>query len=159
MEVFGIFIPLLAVMTVHWLVSMVSQTLANFVCFVMIFAPVVWSLNELCKAGRDAIASANFGWTFRHLVGIVPAALAVYWLETEHKLWGVFALLIYGMLAPGIWLSMIQSLQFDQAGGAGEESVRRGSRVVDAGEMEARTSGGEGKRGGRIAVKDETRRM
>lgn len=144
MEAFGIFIPLLAVMTVYWVVSMVSRTLANFVCFVMIFAPVVWSLNELRKAGREVIAPANLVWTFRHLVGIVPAALAVYLLYTEHKLWGMFALLFYGMLAPGIWLAIFASLQFNQNSGAGEEAVRRGTRVVGAGEMTARTSGRDG---------------
>lgn len=141
MEAIGIILPLIVVWVVHALLSTISRTLANVVVLVMIAAPIVWSLNELRKAGRECFAPANLTWTLRHLVGIAPAGLAVYWMNTDHKLLSAVALLAYGMFEPGIWLSMFQSLQFNNAaGGAGDEAVRRGSRVIEADEMDARTS-------------------
>lgn len=146
MEAIGIFVPLLAVWLVHTLLSHVSRTLADIVVLVMVAGPVVWSLNELRKAGRDCFAQANIGWTLRHLVGIVPAGLAVYWFSTDHKLLGVVALLVYGLFAQGIWMSMFASLRLAGAGaGAGDETVRRGSRVVEATELDERTSNRKGR--------------
>ena len=52
-----------------------KATLADIVGIIMIAGPVVWSLNELRKAGRDCFAGENLGWTLRHLVGILPAGL------------------------------------------------------------------------------------
>lgn len=133
--------PFLVVWITHMLLSQVSRTLADVVVMVMIAGPVVWSLNELRKAGRDCFAAENIGWTLRLLVGILPAGLAVYWFNTDHQLLGVIALLVYGMFAQNIWLAMFASLRLSGAGGgAGDEAVRRGSRVVEADELDARTS-------------------
>jgi len=132
--------PFLVVWLTHLLLSEVSRTLADIVVIIMIAGPVVWSLNELRKAGRDCFAGENIGWTLRHLVGIFPAGLAIYWFKTDHQLLGVIALLVYGMFAQGIWLSMFASLRLGGAGsGEGDDAVRRGSRVVEAEEMDART--------------------
>ena len=64
--------PFLVVWLTHLLLSEVSRTLADIVVIIMIAGPVVWSLNELRKAGRDCFAGENIGWTLRHLVGILP---------------------------------------------------------------------------------------
>ena len=53
MEAIGIILPLIVVWVVHALLSTISRTLANVVVLVMIAAPIVWSLNELRKAGRE----------------------------------------------------------------------------------------------------------
>lgn len=153
MEALGIFVPLLAVWLVHTLLSHVSRTLADIVVLVMVAGPVVWSLNELRKAGRDCFAQANIGWTLRHLVGIVPAGLAVYWFSTDHKMLGAVALLVYGLFAQGIWISMFASLRLAGAGaGAGNEAVRRGSRVVDAAQLDARTSTGKAQSDAEVTI-------
>ena len=138
--------PFLVVWLTHLLLSEVSRTLADIVVIIMIAGPVVWSLNELRKAGRDCFAGENIGWTLRHLVGILPAGLAIYWFNTDHKLLGVLALLVYGLFAQGIWLSMFASLRLGGAGsGAGDEAVRRGSRVVEADQLDARTGNRKGR--------------
>lgn len=138
--------PFLVVWLTHLLLSEVSRTLADIVVIIMIAGPVVWSLNELRKAGRDCFAGENLGWTLRHLVGILPAGLAIYWFNTDHKLLGVLALLVYGLFAQGIWLSMFASLRLGGAGsGAGDEAVRRGSRVVEADQLDARTGNRKGR--------------
>lgn len=141
MEAIGIFGPLLVVLLVNLTIGTVSKTLANVVTLIIIAGPVVWSLNELRKAGRDALTPANWGWTLSHVLILAPAGLTVYWMRTDHQIWALGALLVYGFLAKGAWLSMLQSLKFSGAGaGAGDELVRRGSRVIDADEMDARTS-------------------
>lgn len=141
MDAILIFMPLIVVFVVQSLLSEISRTLADIVVLVIVAGPVVWSLNELRKAGRDCIAPANIGWTIRHLVGILPAGLAVYWFNANHQLWGVAALLVYGLFAQGIWLAMFASLRLGGAGsGAIDEAVRRGSRVVEAGQLDASTS-------------------
>lgn len=141
MDAILIFMPLIVVFVVQSLLSEISRTLADIVVLVIVAGPVVWSLNELRKAGRDCVAAQNIGWTLRHLVGIFPAGLAVYWFNTNHQLWGVAALLVYGLFAQGIWLAMFASLRLGGAGnGAGVETVRRGSRVVEADQLDARTS-------------------
>ena len=146
MEAIGIFGPLLVVLLVNLTLGTVSKTLASVVTWVIVIAPVVWSLNELRKAGRDALAPANWGWTLSHVLILAPAVLVVYWMHTDHQIWSLGALLVYGFLAKGAWLSMLQSLKFSGAGGgAGDELVRRGSRVIDADEMDARTSDRKGK--------------
>ena len=138
--------PFLVVWLTHLLLSEVSRTLADIVVIIMIAGPVVWSLNELRKAGRDCFAGENIGWTLRHLVGLLPAGLAIYWFNTDHKLLGVLALLVYGLFAQGIWLSMFASLRLGGAGsGAGDEAVRRGSRVVEADQLDARTGNRKGR--------------
>lgn len=146
MDGFMILAPFLVVWLTHLLLSEVSRTLADIVVIIMIAGPVVWSLNELRKAGRDCFAGENIGWTLRHLVGILPAGLAIYWFNTDHKLLGVLALLVYGLFAQGIWLSMFASLRLGGAGsGAGDEAVRRGSRVVEADQLDARTGNRKGR--------------
>lgn len=141
MDAIGIFVPLLAVWLVHMLLSNISRTLADMVVLVMVAFPVVWSLNELRKAGRDCFTSANLMWALRHLVGIVPAGLAVYWFSTDHKLLGIMALLVYGLFAQHLWAAIFQSFQFSGAGaGADDDLVRRGARVVDAAQLDARTA-------------------
>lgn len=142
MDGLGIFAPLIAVLLVYFLLAKVSVVLANVVVMVMIAGPVMWSLNELRKAGRDCFAPANIAWTLRHLVSIAPAGLAVYWFNADHKLLGVMALLVYGVFAKGLWVSILQSFQLAGAGaGAGDDQVRRGSRVVDAATLDGLTRG------------------
>lgn len=142
MDGLGIFAPLIVVLLVYFLLAKVSVVLANVVVMVMIAGPVMWSLNELRKAGRDCFAPANIGWTLRHLVSIAPAGLAVYWFNVDHKLLGVIALLVYGVFAKGLWVSILQSFQLAGAGaGAGDDQVRRGSRVVDAATLDGLTRG------------------
>lgn len=142
MDGFGIFAPLLVVLLVNLTLGAVSKTLANVVTLIIIAGPVVWSLNELRKAGRDALSPSNWGWTLSHVLIVVPAGLAVYWMSHEHQIWGLGALLVYGLLAKGAWVAMLQSLKFAGAGaGAGDDLVRRGSRVVDAAQLDARTRG------------------
>ena len=134
MEVIGIVLPLIVVWLTHILLSGISRTLADIVVLVMITGPVLWSLNELRKAGRECFIPANLGWTIRHLVGIAPAAAAVYWFNTDHKIYGTLALLVYGLFAQGTWLAIFTSLKFSGASGddEAEEIVERGARVVDA---------------------------
>lgn len=142
MDGFGIFAPLLVVLLVNLTLGTVSKTLANVVTLIIIAGPVVWSLNELRKAGRDALSPSNWGWALSHVLIVVPAGLAVYWMSHEHQIWGLGALLVYGLLAKGAWVAMLQSLKFAGAGaGAGDDLVRRGSRVVDAAQLDARTRG------------------
>ncbi|WP_231890793.1 hypothetical protein, partial [Methylomonas koyamae] len=81
MDAILIFMPLIVVFVVQSLLSEISRTLADIVVLVIVAGPVVWSLNELRKAGRDCFAAQNIGWTLRHLVGILPAGLAVYWFN------------------------------------------------------------------------------
>lgn len=141
-----IFAPLVIVLVTHLALSEISRTLADVVVFIMIAGPIIYSLNELRKAGRGAFASENIGWTLRHLASIAPAGLAVYWFNTDHKLLGTVAMLVYGVFAQGAWLAMFASLRLGGAGsGAGDEAVRRGSRVVEAGELDARTSSRKGR--------------
>lgn len=133
MDAIGIFLPLIVVWVTHSLLSGISRTLADIVVLLMVAGPVVWSINELRKAGRACFIPANLGWTFRHLVGMAPAAAAVYWFNTDHKIYGTLALLVYGLFAQGTWLAIFTSLQFAGAGGGADpDSVRRGARVVDA---------------------------
>lgn len=139
MEAIGIFVPLIAVLITHTLLSYVSRTLADIVVLIMVAGPVIWSLNELRKAGRECFSPANFTWTFKHLLGVLPAGLAVYWFSTDHKLLGTMALLVYGFFAQGLWVSIFQSLSFARPGGDGDDQVRRGARVVDAAQLDART--------------------
>lgn len=142
MEAIGIIMPLIVVWITHILLSSISRTLADIVVLIMVVGPVVWSLNELRKAGREAFAPDNLGWTLRHLVSIAPAGMAVYWFNTDHKLLGTMALLAYGFFAQGLWVSMLASLKLANSGaGAGDDLVRRGSRVVDAAQLDARTRG------------------
>jgi len=137
MEVLGLFAPLLVVWLVNLTIGIVSKTLANVVTLIIIAGPVVWSFNELRKAGREALHPANWTWTLSHALIVIPAALAIYWGHNDHHLWSTGALLVYGHLAKGAWLTMIQNLTLSEAG---DERVRRGSRVIEAGEMDARTS-------------------
>lgn len=145
MDAIGIVVPLIVVWFVHMLLSNISRTLADIVVMFLVAFPVIWSLNEIRKAGRTVLEPANWMWTFRHLLSIAPAAAAVYWFSTDHKLLGAMALLLYGFFAQGVWGAIIQSLQLGRSsGGNGDDQVIRGSRVVDADQLDARTANTKG---------------
>ncbi|PXX73676.1 type IV secretory pathway TraG/TraD family ATPase VirD4 [Rivihabitans pingtungensis] len=131
--------PLLFVLLVNLTLGAFSKTLASLVTLIIIAGPVLWHLNELRKVGRDALLPENWTWALRHVLIVVPAVLAVYWMRNDHQLWGLGALLFYGALATNAWLAIFASLKLSGANG-GDESVRRGSVLVDAAEMNARTS-------------------
>ena len=142
MDAIGIFIPLIVVWITHSLLSNISRTLADIVVLIIVAGPVAWSINELRKAGRECFSSENIGWTVRHLVSIAPAGLSVYWFATDHKVLGTIALLVYGLFAQGLWAAILTSLKMTTGeGGVGDDLVRRGSRVVDAAQLDARTKG------------------
>ena len=45
-----------------------------------------WSLNELRKAGRDALSPSNWGWSLSHVLIVVPAGLADYGMSHEQQI-------------------------------------------------------------------------
>jgi type IV secretory pathway TraG/TraD family ATPase VirD4 len=147
MEAMGMFIPLIVVLVVHGTLSLVSRTLADIVVLLLVFFPILWSMNELRRAGKACFTPENFGWTFRHFVVIIPAGLMVYWFSSDHKLLGVVALVVYSLIAQQTWVAIVQSLKLggESIAKQGDDAVRRGSRIVDAAELNARTSSGDGK--------------
>lgn len=142
MEAFGLFLPFVVILGVYALLSMISTTLADIVCMVLIAFPVVWCLNELRRAGREAFLPENWLWTFGQLLVVVPALAAVYFFNTDQVMWGVGCLLAYSMLASAAYKAFFNSLRIGGGDGAGVggERVRRGTAVVDAATLNASTS-------------------
>jgi type IV secretory pathway TraG/TraD family ATPase VirD4 len=137
-----IFAPLIAVYLVNLTLAQVSKPLAEVVTLAIIAGPVVWSLGQLWKAGKGALHPSNWGFSLGHVLILAPAVAAIYCFNTNHQLWGVVAMLAYGVFAKEAWGRMFDQLHFFGRGGAGagDETVRRGSRVVEAHELDALTS-------------------
>lgn len=141
MEAFGLFLPFVVILGVYYLLALISTTLADLVCIVLIAFPVVWCLNELRRAGREAFLPENWLWTFGQLLVIVPALAAVYFFNADRVLLGSVCLLAYSMLASAAYKAFFNSLRMGGDGaGVGGERVRRGTAVVDAATLNASTS-------------------
>lgn len=140
MEAFGLFLPFVVILGVYFLLAMISTTLADIVCMVLIAFPVVWCLNELRRAGREAFKPENWLWTFGQLLVIVPALAAVYLFSTDRVMWGIGCLLAYSMLASSAYTAFFNSLRLGGGAGVGGELVRRGTAVVDAATLNASTA-------------------
>jgi len=118
--------------------------LLGIVFLVFLCVPPLWILNNIVRRGADNLHPANWPSLFGNLVFLVPGGLAIYWLshpDQEHRLMGVmaFAAYIFILWYGGIWGSIFQSFQFSDNDNS-DDLVRRGARVVEAHELNARTA-------------------
>lgn len=115
------------------------NALIGLVLFIVLVGPALWTLHTIWRDGVNNLHPANWLSLFFRLFFLAPGVLAVYWFQTKQPLMGVMAFSVYVFILwqSGVWGSIFQTLKLG-SGGAGDDQVRRGSRVVDA-----RTTGGK----------------
>lgn len=118
------------------------------VLIVYLGAPVLWTVRKFWRRGSSSLHIGNWPSTFGSVLLIAPGVAAVYCFSTGHQIWGAVALLLYGYFSSAIWGEIFTDFQFTgaQNGTGDDDFVRRGSRVIDSGEMDARTSDRKGKK-------------
>lgn len=118
-----------------------------------LLGPVVWLLMSIKQRGVENFHPANLPSLFVNLAMLVPGVMTVYWFYTGHQLLGTMALAAYVWLVwiTGIWTDIYQYFQMGDNNDRGEDQVRRGARVVNAGQLNARNDNG-GKEAGDVEV-------
>lgn len=100
--------------------------------------PIVWLGRNLLAQGGGALHPANLPNTFSHLLYMAPGIGWVYAQATGHMVWAVILFVVYAWMSWGTWAAIIADVRMGGSGaGAGDENVRRGSRVVEAAELDA----------------------
>lgn len=110
----------------------------------ILVVPAFWTLSNIWRDGAENLRPANWVSLIGRIIFLAPGVMAIYWFNTNHQLMGVMALVVYLFLLwnTGIWGSIFQSLRFGSSGNDVDQ-VRRGSRVVDAAYLDARTTDGK----------------
>jgi type IV conjugative transfer system coupling protein TraD len=111
------------------------------VLMIFLLGPAIFLLNNIRRRGLENFHPANWPSLFFSILLVLPGGFAVYWFYTGHPLQGMMALTVYVFLVWRIWGDIFTSFQFSGNTGDGDDLVRRGSRVIDADELDARTSG------------------
>jgi len=118
------------------------------VVLIFLLGPVTWLLMSIKQRGAENFHPSNLPALFVNLAMLAPGVMAVYWFYTGHQLLGTMALAAYVWLVwiTGIWSDIFHYFQLGDNNGNGEDQVRRGARVVNANELNARND--KGKKGG-----------
>lgn len=105
-----------------------------------LLVPAIWTLKNIISRGAENLHPANWPSLFSSLFLLVPGGLTIYWFNTDHKVMGVLAFVFYVMVVwhGGFWGAIFQSLRFNNDDD--NDLVRRGSRVIEAHEMDALTA-------------------
>lgn len=117
------------------------------VTMIFLLGPALFLLNNIRQRGIENLHPSNWPSLFVSMIFVVPGCLAIYWFYTGHPLMGMMAMVVYVFMVwhGGIWGTIFQSFQFAGNGGSGDDQVRRGARVVDADELNARNGNGKKK--------------
>jgi type IV secretory pathway TraG/TraD family ATPase VirD4 len=120
------------------------NALVGLVLLVILVVPALWTLSNIWRDGAENLHPANWVNLIGRIIFLAPCVMAIYWFNTNHKLLGVMALIVYVFLLwnMGIWGCIFQSLQLGSSGNDVDQ-VRRGSRVVDAAYLDTRTTDGK----------------
>lgn len=120
------------------------NALVGMALLAILVVPAFWTLRNIWRDGSENLHPENWMSLIGRVIFLAPGGMAIYWFNTNHQLMGVMALVVYIFLLwnTGIWLSIFQSLRFGSSGNDVDQ-VRRGSRVVDADELDARTTDGK----------------
>lgn len=105
---------------------LIALVLATF-----LLVPAIWSVKEIWQDGVYNLHPSNLMRLIVRVIFFVAGGLTIYWMNTDHQIMGLGALLVYLVLSWGTWGGIFNSFKFGSAGG-GDDQVRRGSRVVDA---------------------------
>jgi len=115
------------------------------VVLIFLLGPVTWLLMSIKQRGAENFHPSNLPALFVNLAMLAPGVMTVYWFYTGHQLLGTMALAAYVWLVwiTGIWSDIFHYFQLGDNNGNGEDQVRRGARVVNANELNARNDKGK----------------